>query len=229
MKSTEKLRRYLKREFLRGLKYMHLLLGSGRVFKWKGTIHPSYAIPSVSTWPSTWQLAHMDIYICTRAWRSRNWCSDLWIEYVYLRGRNSLLSKLVCLKFTKHQVCTTVNSNYFALDAVKAESPHQIDRAVMRTYNSLKWEFHSMFHMPVNMYYHRFWKEEKAGKVYWCGSIISLVLYALFIVTQCTRKELGPFLWILFWVSCVECIYTLACVNVFVIFQIHCWMYTYST
>jgi len=80
----------------------------------------------------------MDIYICTRAWRSRNWCSDLWIEYVYLRGRNSLLSKLVFLKLTKHQVCITVNSNYFALDAVEAESPHQIDRAVMRTYHSLK-------------------------------------------------------------------------------------------
>ncbi|XP_065912520.1 carnitine O-palmitoyltransferase 1, muscle isoform-like [Dysidea avara] len=73
---------------------------------------------------------HRMLYL--QAWRSRNWCSDLWIEYVYLRGRSSLL----------------INSNYFALDSMEAESPHQIDRAAMRTYFSLK-----------------FWKEEKAGKL----------------------------------------------------------------
>ena len=28
----------------------------------------------------------------TRSWRSRNWCSDYWVEYVYLRARASLLS-----------------------------------------------------------------------------------------------------------------------------------------
>ena len=28
----------------------------------------------------------------TRSWRSRNWCSDYWLEYMYLRSRAPLLS-----------------------------------------------------------------------------------------------------------------------------------------
>ncbi|XP_065912529.1 carnitine O-palmitoyltransferase 1, liver isoform-like [Dysidea avara] len=63
---------------------------------------------------------HRMLYL--KAWRSRNWCSDLWVEYVYLRGRSSLL----------------INSNYYALDYVNIVTPHQLDRAAMRLYCSLK-------------------------------------------------------------------------------------------
>ncbi|XP_065910251.1 carnitine O-palmitoyltransferase 1, liver isoform-like [Dysidea avara] len=63
---------------------------------------------------------HRMLYL--QAWRSRNWCSDLWLEYIYLRGRSSLL----------------INSNYYALDYVDVATPHQLDRAAMRTYCTLK-------------------------------------------------------------------------------------------
>lgn len=66
--------------------------GSKGVFEWKRSVHSTDAFPSVRV--GNMLRCTCSTTLFTRAWRSRNWCSDYWVEYAYLRGRTSILSKV---------------------------------------------------------------------------------------------------------------------------------------
>ncbi|XP_003384970.2 PREDICTED: carnitine O-palmitoyltransferase 1, liver isoform-like isoform X2 [Amphimedon queenslandica] len=54
-------------------------------------------------------------YLTIKSWTNRNWISDWWDEYIYLRQRTPI----------------PFNSNYFSLGTRRPTTPHQLDRAAM--------------------------------------------------------------------------------------------------
>lgn len=70
--------------------YFYCIAGDG-VFEWKGSIHSTNALPSVRIFFCDEECLFNNII---RAWKSRNWCSDHWVEYAYLRGRASIMSEV---------------------------------------------------------------------------------------------------------------------------------------